>query len=143
MRTTTSFKLAIGSFSIGSIRKTIISDHCDKLAFSLNKKFTDDVIFSHAETLTGCPLDANNITFRGYRRVILLLSAPYVTRDLGRDEHGLFVVDGDLFYRMYQVCMWSCSLDLLLLPGLWPTHPSAVAYCNALIGLSQAPTREP
>ena len=26
--------------------------------------------------------------------------------------------------------MWSCSLDLLRLPRLWPPHPSAVAYCN-------------
>ena len=44
---------------------------------------------------------------------------------------------------MYQACMQSCSLDLLLLPRLWPPHPSAVAYCNALKRLSQAPTREP
>ena len=67
VRTTTSFKLAIEIFSI---RKTLISDHFDKLAFSLNKKFTDDVIFSHADTLTGCPLDANIIKFRAYRRLI-------------------------------------------------------------------------
>ena len=53
-----SFKPAIEIFSI---RKTLISDHFDKLAFSLNKKFTGDVIFSHADTLTGCPLDANHI----------------------------------------------------------------------------------
>ena len=26
-----------------------------------------------------------------------------------------------------QACMWSCSLALLLLPGFWPPHPSAVA----------------
>ena len=26
--------------------------------------------------------------------------------------------------------MWSCPLDLLLLPGLWRPHPSAIAYCN-------------
>ena len=68
VRTTTSFKLVI---EILSIRKTLVSDHCDKLAFSLDKKFTDDVIFSHADTLTGCPLDANNIIkFRAYRRLI-------------------------------------------------------------------------
>ena len=70
MRTTTSFKLAIEIFSI---RKNllVISRHFDKLACSLNKKFTDDVIFSHADTLTGCPLDANNIIkFRAYRRLI-------------------------------------------------------------------------
>ena len=93
VRTTTSFKLAIEIFSI---RKTLISDHFDKLAFSPNKKFTDDVIFSHADTLTGCPWEANNIIkFRAYRR--LLLSAAYVTRNLGVDEHGLFVVDEDFF----------------------------------------------
>ena len=63
-----SFKLAIEIFSI---RKTLISDHVDKLAFSLNKTFTDDVLFSHAHTLTGCPLDANSIIkFQGYRRLI-------------------------------------------------------------------------
>ena len=67
VRTTTSFKLAIETFSI---RKTLISYHFDKLAYSLNKKFTNDVIFSHAYTLTGCPLDASNIKFRAYRRLI-------------------------------------------------------------------------
>ena len=60
VRTTTSFKLAIEIFSI---RKTLISDHFNKLAFSLNKQFTDDVIFSHADMLSGCALDAN-IKFR-------------------------------------------------------------------------------
>ena len=55
MRPTTSFKLAIEIFSI---RKTLVSDHFDTLAFSLNTKFTDDVMFSHTDTLTGCPLDA-------------------------------------------------------------------------------------
>ena len=63
---TTSSKLAIEIFSI---HKILIPDHFDKLAFSLNKKFTDDVIFSHADTLTGCPFDAN-IKFRAYRRLI-------------------------------------------------------------------------
>ena len=63
-----SFKLAIEIFSI---RKTLFSDHFDKIAFSLNKKFTDNVMFSHADTLIGCPLDANNvIKFRAYRRLI-------------------------------------------------------------------------
>ena len=62
------FKLAIEIFSI---RKTLISDHFDKLAFSLNEKFTDDVIFSHADMLTGRPLDDNNIIkFRAYRHLI-------------------------------------------------------------------------
>ena len=33
--------------------------------------FTDDVLFSHAHTLTGCPLDANSIIkFQEYRRLI-------------------------------------------------------------------------
>ena len=68
VRTTTSFKLAI---EIVSIRKTLTSGHFDKLTFSLNMKFTDDVIFSHADMLTGCPLDANNIIkFRACRRLI-------------------------------------------------------------------------
>ena len=71
MRTTTSFRLAIEIFSI---RKTLISDHFDKLAFSLNKKFTDDVIFSHSDMPTGFPLDANNtIKFRAYRRFIIVI----------------------------------------------------------------------
>ena len=91
VRTTTSFKLAIETFSI---RKTLISDHLGKLAFSLNKKFTDYVIFSHADTLTGCPLDTNNILkFRAYRRLICCYPPPYVMRNLGGDEHGLFVVN--------------------------------------------------
>ena len=67
MRTRTSFKLAIEIFSI---RNTLISDHFDKLAFSLNKNITDDVILSHADMLTGCSLDANIIKFRAYRRLI-------------------------------------------------------------------------
>ena len=67
--------------SIFSVRKKLISDHSDKLAFSLNKKFTDDVIFSHADTLTGCPLDANNIIkFRAYRRLICCY-APRMSRE--------------------------------------------------------------
>ena len=68
VRTTTSFKLTIEIFSIP---KTLISDNFDKLAFSLNKTFIDDVIFSHADMLPGCPLYANNIIkFRAYRRLI-------------------------------------------------------------------------
>ena len=67
VRTTASFKLAIEIFSI---RKTLISYHFDKMAFSLKKKFTGDVIFSHTDTLTGCPLDTNIIKFRAYRRLI-------------------------------------------------------------------------
>ena len=53
VRTMISFKLAIEIFSI---RKTRISHHFDNLSFSLDKKFTDDVILSQADMLTGCPL---------------------------------------------------------------------------------------
>ena len=66
VRTTTSFKVAIEIFSI---RKTLFSHHFEKLAFSPNKKFTNDEVFSHADTLTGCPLDANIIKRRTYRRL--------------------------------------------------------------------------
>ena len=58
LRTTTSFKIAIEIFSI---RKTLISDHFYNLDFSPNKKLTNDVMFSHADTPTAFPLDANNI----------------------------------------------------------------------------------
>ena len=78
MRTTKSFKLAIEIFSI---RKTLISDNFKKLAFSLNKKFTDDVVFSHADTQTGCRSDANNIIkFRAYRRLVCCYP-PRVSRE--------------------------------------------------------------
>ena len=78
VRTTTSFKLTIDIFSV---RKTLISDHFDKLAFSINKKITDDVIFSHADSLTGCPLDAKNIIkFQAYRRLICC-SPPRTSRE--------------------------------------------------------------
>ena len=60
-----------------------------------------------------------------------MLSAPYVTKNLNGDEHGLFVVDEYFFIVVsYQACVWSCSVDLILLPGLWPPHPSAV--CSIL-----------
>ena len=140
VRTTTSFKLPIEIFSF---RKTLTSDHFDKLAFSPNKKFTDDVIFSHADTLTGCPLDVNNIIkFRAYRRLICC----YPSRMSRETWVGMSMAFSSLmkiFVRMYQACMWSCLLDLLLLPGLWPPQPSAVAYCKTLKGPGQAPTREP
>ena len=124
MRTTTSFTLAIEIFSI---RKTLISDRFDKLAFSLNKKFTDDVIFSHADTPTGCPLDANNIIkFRAYRRLICCYT-PRMSRETRVGMTMAFSSSMKIFYLMYQACMWSCSLDLLLSPELWRPHPSAVA----------------
>ena len=128
MRTTTSFKLAIEFFSI---RKPLISDHVDKLAFSLNKKFTDDVIFSHTDTLTGCPSDTSNIIkFRAYRRLICCY--PHrMSRETWVGISMAFSSSMKIFYRIYQACMWSCSLDLLLLPGLWPAHPSAVT-CSIL-----------
>ena len=71
MKTKTSFKLAIEIFSI---YKGLISDYFDEPAFSLTQKFTDDVILSNADTLTGCPLDANIIKFRAYRPVMEIAS---------------------------------------------------------------------
>ena len=56
-------------------------------------------MFSHADMLTRCPLDANNIIikFRAHRRSIYCYP-PRVSREtLGGDEHGLFVVDEDFF----------------------------------------------
>ena len=69
VRPTTSFKLPIEIFSF---RKTLTSDHFVILDFSLKKKFTDEVTFSHADALTGCSLDASNIIikFRAYGRLI-------------------------------------------------------------------------
>ena len=140
VRTTTSFKLAIEIFSI---RKTLISDHVDKLAFSLNKNFIDDVLFSHAHTLTGCPLDANSIkSFKGVNAWFVVIR-PLCHEKLGWGWAWPFRGLWRFFYRMCQACMRSCSLDLLLVPGLWPPHPSTVSYCNILKGASQAPTREP
>ena len=74
----------------------------------------------------------------------LLLSTPYVTRNLDGEEHGLFVVDEDFlsYVRGMHVVVFTRSSSVLL-PGLWPPHQSAVAYCNTLKGPSQAPTREP
>ena len=138
VRTTTSFKLVI---EILSIRKTLVFDHCDKLAFSLDKKFTDDVIFSHADTLTGCALDANIIKFRAYWRLICCYP-PHTSRETWVMSMA-FSSSMKFFFRMHQACMWSCSPDLLLMPGLLLPHPSAVAYFNTLKGTSQVLTREP
>ena len=102
MRTTTSSKLAIEIFSI---RKTLISDHFDKLAFSLNRTFTDDVIFSHVDTLKGCPLDANNITFRAYRRLICCYP-PCMSRETWVGMSMALSSSMKIFYRMYQACMY-------------------------------------
>ena len=102
VRTTASFKLAIDIFSI---RKTLISDHFDKLAFSLNKKFTDDVRFSHADTLTDCPLDDNNvIKFRAYRRLICCYP-PRTSRETWVGMSMAYSSPMNFFYRMYQACM--------------------------------------
>ena len=140
MRTTTSFIPAIEIFSI---RKTLISDHFDKLAFSRNQNFPDDVIFSHADTLTGGPSDANNIIkFHAYRRLICCYP-PRMSRETWVGMSMAFSSSIKSFYRMYQACLWSYSLDLLLLPGFSPPHPSAAAYRNTLKLPSQAPTREP
>ena len=139
VRTTTSFKLPIEIFSF---RKTLTSDHFDKLAFSPNKKFTDDVIFSHTDTLTGCPLDTNIIKFRAYRRLI------YCYRPMSRET----------WVGMSMAFSSSMKIFLSYVPGMHvveftrsssvarasaSTSRSAVAYCNTLKGPSQAPTREP
>ena len=129
------------AIEIFSIRKTPIFDHFDKLAFLAYKKFTDDVMFSHANTLTGCPLDANIIKFRAYRRLICCYP-PRVSREIWVGMSMAFSWSMKNFGRMCQAFMWSCSLDLLLSPGLWPSHPSAVAHCNTRNVPSQAPTRE-
>ena len=114
------------------------SDHVDKLAFSLNKKFTDDVLFSHAHTLTGCLLDANNIIkFQGYRSLICCYP-PLLSREtwLGMSMafHLLSYVPG-----MHAVVFARSSSGTRALAP----HPSTVSYCNILKGPSQAPTREP
>ena len=140
MRTTTSFKVAIEIFSI---RKTLISDHFDKRAFSLNKNLTDDVIFWHADMLTGNPLDASNTVNLGAYGALTCWFPPRRSRATWVGMSMAFSSSMKIFYRMHQACMWSCSLDFLLLPGLWPLHPSAVSYCITLKGPSQAPTREP
>ena len=138
VRMTTSFTLAIQIFSI---RKTLISDHFDKLDFSQKKTFTDDVIFSRVDMLIGCPLEANIIKFRAYRRLICCFP-PRMSRETRVGMSMDFSSSMKIFYRVYQAWMWLCSLDLLLVPGLWPPHPSAVAYCNnTLKGSRQAPTR--
>ena len=95
VRTTASFELAIEIFSM---RKTLISDHFDKLAFSLNKKFTNDVIFSHAYTLTGCPLDASNIKFRAYRRLICCYP-PLTSRETWTGMSMAFSPSMKILYR--------------------------------------------
>ena len=91
---------------------------------------------------TGCPLDANNIIrFRAYRRSIWY----YPPRMPRETRVGMSMASSSsmkIFNRMFQACMWSYSLDLLL-PGLWPPHSSAVAYFSTLKRPSQAPTREP
>ena len=140
VRTTTPFKLAIEIFSI---RKTLISDHFDKLAFSLIKKFTDDVIFSHADMLTGCPLDTNNILwFRAYRRLICFYP-PRMSR-LGWEWVWLFrrrwrflsCVPGMhvvVFTRSSSVARALASTPICC---VWHT-------ANTLKGRIQAPTCEP
>ena len=132
VRSTTSFKLAIEIFSI---IKTLTSDDFDKLAFSLNKKFTDDAIFSHADTLTGCPLDANSIIkFRAYKRLICCYP-PRIPPRMSRET----------WLGMSMAFSSSMKIFLTYVPGMhvvvftrssftWASAstPSAVAYCNTL-----------
>ena len=102
------------------------------------KKVTADVIFSHADMLTGCTLDANNINkFRAYRRLICCFS-PRMPRESWVGMSMAFSLTMEIFfYHMYQARMWSCSLDLVLLHGLQPPHQSPVAYCNTLKDLAK------
>ena len=138
VRTTTSFKLAIEIFLI---RKTLISDHFDKLAFSLNKKCTDDVIFSHADTLVGCPFDASIIQFRAYRRVICCYP-PRMSRNLSGDEYGLHVVD-EVFLSYVPGIHVVVFTRYSSVARALASKPICCRYCNALKGPIQALTREP
>ena len=96
------------------------------------------MIFSHADMLTGCTLDANNINkFRAYRRLICCFS-PRMPRESWVGMSMAFSLTMEIFfYHMYQARMWSCSLDLVLLHGLQPPHQSPVAYCNTLKDLAK------
>ena len=140
MRTTTSFKLAIDIFSI---RKTLISDHFDKLVFSLNKKFTNDVIFSHSDTLTGCPLDANNITkFRAYGRFFCCYP-PCMSRETLVGMSVAFSSSMKIFLSyepgMHVVVFTRSSSVARALAST----PICCSRFRTLKGPSQAPTREP
>ena len=140
---TTSFTLAIEIFSIRKTLILLISDHFDKLAFSPKKRFTDDVIFSHADTVTGCPLDANNIKFRAYRRLVCCYPAR-MPRETWVGMSMVFSSSMKIFLSYVpgmHVVVFTRSSSVAR--ALWPPHPSAVAYCNTLKGPSQAPTREP
>ena len=133
------FKLAIEIFSI---HKTLISDHFDKLAFSLDKKFTEDVIFSHTDTLTGCRLDANNIDFLAYRRLICC----YPPRTSRETWVGMIMASFRRRWSFFIICdRHACGRVhsiFFCCPGFGlHTHLLYVAYYNTLKGPSQAPTR--
>ena len=68
----------------------------------------------------GCLLNANIIKFLPYR-ILIYCHPPCMSRETLVEMSMAFSLS-KIFYRMYQACMWSCSLDLLLLPGLWPPH---------------------
>ena len=122
--------------------KPYMSDHFDKLAFPLNKKFTDVVIFSHADTLTGCP--ANNIIkFRAYRRLICCYP-PRMSRETWVGMSMAFSSSMKIFLLYVpdmHVIVFTRSYSVAR--ALWRPHSSAVANCNTRKGPSQAPTREP
>ena len=140
MRRTTSFKLAIGIFSI---RKTLISDHFDKLAFSLNQKFTDDVIFSHADTPTGYPLDDNNIIkFRAYRRLICCYP-PRMSRETWVGMSMAFSSSRKIFLSYVpgmHVVVFTRSSSVARALASTPICCSVLQYTKRT---KSAPTREP
>ena len=91
--------------------------------------------------MTGCPLDANNIIFRAYRRLICCYPC-YFSREtwVGMSMAILSLVN--VFYSMYQACMSSGSFNFLLLPEFWPPHPSVVVYCNTWYNKKTKPSAD-
>ena len=126
-----------------SIRKTLISDHFDKLAFSLNKKLTDNVIFSHADILTGFRLDANNtIKFRAYR-CLSCCHPPSMSRETWVGMSMAFSSSTKIFLSYVpgmHVVVFTRSSSVA---RAWSTPICCSTYCSTLKGPSQAPTREP
>ena len=65
--------------------------------------------------LTGCLLDANNIIKLGAYRRLICCYPPRMSRETWVGMSMAFLSSMKIFFnRMYQVCMWSCSLDLLI-----------------------------
>ena len=55
------------------------------------------MIFSHADMLTGCPLDANIIKFRAYRRSIVVIRLVCMSRETWVGMSTAFVYDEDFY----------------------------------------------